>query len=366
MTNRAIAHARLRNSHLVGARFGSAVDVVRWFGAVQSQDIPGASWAVAQRMDPATTIADVAAALDTGEIARTHAMRPTWHFLAPEDLRWIEALTGDRVLRTNGTLQRRLGITDADVDRGIEVLRVAMAGGRALLREELRATLGAAGFDMSEPLMTVVLGMAAEVRGVICNGPRRGAAVTFTLVDDWIAPTPARSRDDSLRDLAIRYFSSHGPALVADMAWWSGLTRTDVRRAIDLAGDAVEERSLDGGAYLAAAGSFDRDDGLVPQPFVRLLSNYDEFLGSYADYAPILDPALPKARNVGDVLGAHIVVRDGFVVGGWRRALATKRARVTVTLLAELSPDERVALEAEADAYGRFLGRPVDLVVTPG
>mgnify|MGYP003950544365 CR=1 FL=1 len=115
------------------------------------------------------------------------------------------------------------------------------------------------------------------------------------------------------------------------MAWWSGLTRTDVRRAIELAGAALEERLVDGRSYWSAAGAVDPTTGLVPEPFVRLLSNYDEYLGSYTDYSPVVDPAMPKPRNVGDVLGAHIVVRDGFVVGGWRRALGERRATVTVT-----------------------------------
>ena len=106
------------------------------------------------------------------------------------------------------------------------------------------------------------------------------------------------------------------------MSWWSGLTVTDLRRGIELAGDALEGRTVDGKEYVAAAGGFEPPP--VRRPFVRLLSNYDEYLGSYVDYSPIFDPALPKARNVADVLGAHIVVRDGFVVGGWRRALARR------------------------------------------
>jgi hypothetical protein len=359
VTNRAIAHARLANSRLVGPPFATAVDVVRWFGALQSQDIPGALWAVAQRMDPSTTILDVGAAYDRGEIVRTHALRPTWHFLAPDELRWIQALTGERVHRLNGTLQRRLGVTDGDFRRGMDALREAMSGGRALTRDELRASLVAAGIDVGEPFSTILLGMHAELEAVICNGPRRGRQVTFMLVDDLIPATPDRTREEMLGDLTIRYFASHGPALAKDMAWWSGLTVTDIRRGIDLAGDALEGRTIDDKAYVAARGRF--EPAAVPEPFVRLLSNYDEYLGSYTDYTPIFDPSLPKARTAADVLGAHIVVRDGLVVGGWRRRLTAKVATVTATLLVPLSRGEHVALEAEAEAFGRFHGLPVEL-----
>jgi hypothetical protein len=77
----------------------------------------------------------------------------------------------------------------------------------------------------------------------------------------------------------------------------------------------------------------------------------------------MMDDALPRARNVADVLGAHLVVRDGFVVGGWRRALAARQVTVTVTLLIPLTTDELDALDAAAATFGQFVGLPVDLRV---
>jgi hypothetical protein len=205
--------------------------------------------------------------------------------------------------------------------------------------------------------------MHAELEALIANGPRRGKQPTYMLVDERVPPTHPLARTDALRELTIRYFGSHGPALVHDMAWWSGLTVASVREGIDLAGTALEGRRLDAKDYWAAAGAFDPEPGVIPEPHVLLLPNYDEALASYRDYSPIMDDALPRARNVADVLGAHIVVRDGFVVGGWRRALAPRQVSVTVTLLIPLTPDELDALDAAAAAFGRFVGLPVDLQV---
>ena len=361
MTNRAIAHARLRNSRLVGPPLATAADAVAWFGAVQSQDLPGALWALAQRLPPGATLESLWAELDAGRFIRTHGPRPTWHFLHPAELRWILSLVGPRVEQTMAGMVRRLGISPEQMDLGQSAMEAAMAGGVALTRSELRDVVASVGIDASEPLVTSMIGMRAEVRGAICNGPRRGKQATFVLVDEWVPPAPGRDLTDALRELTVRYFSSHGPALTKDMAWWSGLTVTDVRRGIELAGDALEGRSVDGKDYWAAAGAFDPRPADVPEPFVRLLSNYDEYLGSYADYGPIFDDSLPRARNVADVLGAHIVVRDGLVVGGWRRALTDRSASVTVTLLAPLTPAELDALDAEVDRYRAFLGLPVEL-----
>jgi hypothetical protein len=79
-------------------------------GAVQSQDYAGAKWAVAQRTR-ACTDADVEAALDRGAILRTHALRPTWHFVVPADIRWLLRLTAPRVHAASATYHRK---TDLD------------------------------------------------------------------------------------------------------------------------------------------------------------------------------------------------------------------------------------------------------------
>jgi hypothetical protein len=364
MTNRAIAQARLRNAALVGPPLGGPREVVGWFGAVQSQDVPGALWGIAQRLDrtggASSTIAALGAAMDDGRIVRTHALRPTWHFLVPDDLRWIQALTAPRVHRANGTMYRRLDLDDEAFARADEVFRAALAGGRALTREELADAVGRTGIRLADTLVITHLAMHAELDARIVSGPRRGKQSTYQLVDERIRPgLPAP--DDTLRELTVRYFRSHGPALVQDYAWWSGLTIAQCRDGLGRAGSALEHRRVDGKDYWAAAGRFDPQPGLVPDGHVLLLPNYDETLGSYRDYDPVIDDRLPRARNVADVLGGHIVVREGLVVGVWRRALGPKRVTVSVTLLAPFSRAELDALAAEAERFGAFLELPVEL-----
>ena len=335
-----------------------------WFGAVQSQDVPGALWAIAQRMgaDAGATIESIGAAMDDGRIVRTHALRPTWHFLAPADLRWIQALTSARVHQANGSLYRRLGLGAGEFERAEAAIRAALRGGRALTRDELAAAVAPTGIDIRDPLAITHLAMHAELEAVIVNGPRRGKQATYQLVEERVPPaTPVPEQAAALRELTLRYFRSHGPALVHDMAWWSGLTVSAVREGIELAGDPLEGRRVDGKDYWAAVGGW--EPGSLPEPHVLLLPNYDEALASYRDYSVAMDAALPRARNVGDVLGVHIVVRDGFVVGGWRRTLTRSAVTVIVRLLIPLTPDELDALDAAAAAFGRFVGLPAELQV---
>ena len=90
---------RLRNQQLAGTTFTTPADLVGWFGAVQSQDYPGARWALGQRIAGGSTDAAIARAFDDGAILRTHVLRPTWHFVTPADIRWLIALTGPRIER---------------------------------------------------------------------------------------------------------------------------------------------------------------------------------------------------------------------------------------------------------------------------
>jgi hypothetical protein len=145
------------------------------------------------------------------------------------------------------------------------------------------------------------------------------------------------------------------------MAWWSGLTVGSVREGIALAGPALDGRRIDGKDYWAGTGGFDPEPGLVPDDHVLLLPNYDEATASFVDYAPMIDDDLPRARNVADVLGAHLVVRSGLVVGGWRRSLERDRVVVTVTLLRPMKAAELDAIDRAAGAFGRFVGLPAEL-----
>lgn len=135
-----IAERRLRTQRLVGRPLARPEDVVRWLGAVQSQDYAGAKWAVAQRSRNGADAA-VETAFDAGRILRTHILRSTWHFVLPEDIRWIQQLTAPRVRASIAYVDRRCEITPAIYARSVKAIAGALEGGRHLTREELAAAL---------------------------------------------------------------------------------------------------------------------------------------------------------------------------------------------------------------------------------
>ena len=92
----AIVHDRQRAQRLAGEAFATPAQAVAASGAVQAQEHAEALWSLGMRVRDHDEAA-IQAACDRGEILRTHVMRPTWHFVAAADLRWLLRLTGPRV-----------------------------------------------------------------------------------------------------------------------------------------------------------------------------------------------------------------------------------------------------------------------------
>src|SRR3982751_3065972 len=124
---------RLANQFLTGPRLSGPVEVVRRQGAVQAQDYVGAKWAVGMRTMNATH-ADVENAIARGEILRTHILRPTWHFVLPEDIRWMLALTGPRISQAMASYNKKMGLTPAVLRRSNDVIAKALRDGECLTR----------------------------------------------------------------------------------------------------------------------------------------------------------------------------------------------------------------------------------------
>ncbi len=211
---------------------GGVADTVRGLLALQAQDLRQAEWAVGSRV-PGSTPADVWAAFDAGEVVRSWPARGTLFAIAPDDLRLLLSLTAQRQQRTADPRHRQLGLTEDDVARATAVVRAELAGGGAMTRPELAAAWTAAGLDATGQRCPHLYGRLAH-RGVLCLGPARGATAggpqqAFVLLDEW-APGPAPvDRPAAVAELVRRYLAGHGPASERDLAWWSGLTLTEVR-----------------------------------------------------------------------------------------------------------------------------------------
>ena len=105
---REVTALRLAAQRHRATRLRAPEDVVRHLLAMQAQDFPGAKWSVGLRV-PSSTDASVDAAIADRRIARSWPMRGTLHFVAPEDLRWMLALSAPRLRNSSAKRHRRAG-----------------------------------------------------------------------------------------------------------------------------------------------------------------------------------------------------------------------------------------------------------------
>jgi hypothetical protein len=363
-----IAERRLRSQHLLGNPFRSAVEAVRWLGAVQSQDYAAAKWALAQRTAGATDL-ELDRFIDEGAILRTHAMRPTWHFVVPEDIRWLLDLTSPRLLSGLAGRYRRLELDQKTLGRAVLLFERSLRGGRFLTRPELGQILTAARISPAGQRIAHLV-LYAEAKAIIVNGPRRGKQMTYGLLAERAPTAQTLDRETALAQLTSRYFRSHGPAQITDFAWWSGLTVAEIKQGLALVGSKLERESIDGKEYWSSAES---NAGIAPSLIAHLLPNFDEYTVAYRDRSAALhadvayDPSLfafYRAAAPGTGIISNVVTIGGMVRGSWRRTIGGKDVRVDVRLLGPLKRTEVAALESVAAEYGRFLERTVDLRIS--
>jgi hypothetical protein len=347
---RDIALLRLRNQHLIGAGLAGPADVVGWLGVVQAQDYTGAKWALGQRMKRASDSA-IEQAFADGVLLRTHVLRPTWHFVLPSDIRFLLTLTAPRFRAAMRYYDRQLELDEAIFERSRAALSGALQGGRHLTRAELGRVLADAGIEAQGQRLGHLL-MHAEIAALICSGPRRGKHFTYALLDERAPATPARTREQALAELTVRYFTGHGPALAQDFAWWSGLRVGDANAGLELARASLSELVVDGRSYWHAGSA---RAPRIAGPVVHLLPNYDEYLIAYKERSAAFDreriAVLGRRENV---LSNHLITLNGEVIGSWRRDASRAGAGIETTLIARLNAAERKALKAAEERLARF------------
>jgi hypothetical protein len=365
--------ARLRSQRLAAPGWTSAADVVAWMGAVQAQEYGPSRWGLAQRMVAGTADSLLVRAVEEGTLLRTHVLRPTWHYVTRDDIRWMLELTAPHVRRSMAAYMRQLGIDDAMLRRTRPMIEKSLGGGRFLTRAELGEGLARGRVPLKGTALALLV-MNAELDALICSGPYRDKKLTYALVSERAPRAKSKPREEALGELARRFFQSHGPATIRDFMWWSGLPAADARRAAQV--HPTESFEIDDTTYwrlrdVDAAPAGPAGSASTPRP-LYLLPIYDEYVVAYRDRhtVPFGGKTASGVRWDGATF-QHSVVAGGQVAGTWRveqptyaKATTGRRAAgvtIAVSLLRPLTRVEDRALEQEVARYGKFLGVPASL-----
>ncbi len=337
---------RLSNQKLTSQPFSKPEEVVSWFGAVQAQDFAAAKWALTLRSQ-VTTDKEVEDAFNKGLILRTHVMRPTWHFVSPQDIRWLLKQTSERVQRFNGSYFRRSGY-DREIFKKTNKILEKNLSGQFLTREEIKKILEINKIPLDALGLSFVM-MQAELEGIVVSGPKKGKQFTYALFEERVPNYPDLDRDQALSELVKRYFQSHGPAQIKDFVWWSGLTVKDTTKGISMQKGLSKER-INGKDFYFFENSFSK---LIDSVF--LIPAFDEYFVAYSDRSEILEERYKKHLNLGGGMINGAIIVSGKMVGGWKRIIFKNKVEIKINLLDKITSTQRKNLEKEVEKFGKFL-----------
>ncbi|HLF65370.1 MAG TPA: winged helix DNA-binding domain-containing protein, partial [Saprospiraceae bacterium] len=242
-----ISLLRLLNQQIAAPHFTRAKDLVTWMGAIQAQDYPMSKWAIGLRTLKASN-QSVETALDKGEILRTHVLRPTWHIVPSEDIRWMLELTAPNILTSMRSRHKQLGLTTAMVNKSNTIIEKALKGGNHSTREELVKLLEKADIKNEDNRASHLFALA-ELECLICSGTSKENKRTFALLSERAPKATSMHKEEALATLARRYFQSHAPANLNDFVWWSGLSITDAKHSIEAIKSELHSEIVEGKQY---------------------------------------------------------------------------------------------------------------------
>jgi hypothetical protein len=289
-------------------------------------------------------------------VLRAHLMRNTVHLVDAADYVRFRPLYQPLMERD---LAGHFGRNLAGVDLAeLATAAAALLGQTALTRAELAARLAPRWPDHDPASLAYAAGHLLPLVQV----PPRGlwgqtGPATFMLADAWLDGTagagPARgpgpapaSRSTMLEQLVVRCLAAYGPASVADIQTWSGLTR--LREVTDRLGSRLRAFTGPDGAGLLDLPDAPRPDPDVPVP-PRFLPEYDNLLLSYAERSRVIPHRRPVPLPPG-----HGAAGGTLLAGGqWQADWKISQDGLEIRPFTPLSPADRDAITAEGE---RLLG----------
>jgi hypothetical protein len=155
--------------------------------------------------------------------------------------------------------------------------------------------------------------MQAELNGIICSGPRDGKQFTYALLEERVPPARLMLFEESLAELAKRYFTSRGPATLQDFLWWSGLNVRQANVGVALLDKNFVRERIAKQEYILKSQPVPKQTN---KQMTFLMPDYDEYGISYKDRSVLFE----KTRHV-DLSSvspySHLLIVDGVISGTW-------------------------------------------------
>lgn len=171
------------------------------------------------------------------------------------------------------------------------------------------------------------------------------------------APVPSASTDlaAAAEELVLRYLAAYGPATVADIQAWSGLTR--LREVTERLGGQLRPLAGPDGAPLLDLADAPADPGPDTPAPPRFLPEYDNLLLSYAERSRVIPHSRPVPLPPGNGASGGTLLVDGCWRADWK--IVKDQGVLEVRPFVPLSAADRDAVAAEGQRLLGFV-RPSD------
>lgn len=345
-----ITDIRLLGQQLSEPQFDTPHDLVAWMGAIQGQDYNMAKWAIGLRLKSAT-IDKVEQAFAKGEILRTHVMRPTWHIVAAEDIRWMLQLSGARIKSATNSWSKDLGVDEKLFTKTNDLIIKMLEGNKSLTKKEIGERLSNEKIEINTNRLTHFL-MRAEIESIICSGADNGKQPTYALIEERVVAVPPLHKEEALAKLALNYFRSHSPAGLSDFVWWSGLSMTEARHAIGLIqSELITEKFASQNLYIHQSYADIKEIDEV----LHFMPSFDEYLISYKDRTHALElHHYPKAFNNYGTFHP-VIMYNGAIVGNWKKIDTKGKPNCEISIFDKKAKVKKSMLNSAMQNYISFI-----------
>ena len=338
-----------------------AVTLVGHLAGVQTQVEASAAQVLAVRSVPEVDL-DTLVWKDRA-LLKTWAMRGTLHLLPAAEWRTWFAVMRTRQWRITPGWERYHGISKAELEAVTDAIPEALAGD-PLTRDELADRIAA--ITRHDHLGEVLRSGWAQVfkpaanQGLLCQGPPRGKATTFTSPEAWLARGPGRRApdpepDDAAATVLARFLDTNGPATREDLARWLGVTPKEARVLLAAHADELVEVDVEGSAgWMTPAGATAAGGADAPEG-VAVLPGFDPWVLAPLSHRTHTIPAghvADVSRTAGWI--SPVLLVDGRVAGTWESSVADDVATIRITPFGRLS--RRVLSAAQDHARATLRG----------
>jgi hypothetical protein len=377
-----IPHHRLHHQQISQQQFATPQQLVNWMGAMQAQDYEMSKWAIALRLKANSKFAinpspigegqkgevskkkefgiselQIETALSKGEILRTHILRPTWHIVTAENLRWMMDLSAPQLTRTLNSYSKSVGLDAKTLIKSEKLILKLLQKNNHCTRDEIMLALQNEKIN-TDGYVSAHIMFHCELNGLVCSGARKEKQITYALLDERIPISKKISRGEALKKLAEIYFQSHSPATLKDFSWWSGLNQTDAKKAIESINKKLETiQANDLSYYVYETVNIPLTPfkgGITANNEIYLLPAFDEYLISYAHRFDAIEKEKAALAFTNNGIFKPVIIHQGKVIGIWKRTISGKKMKTEIFPFEKISNKMEKEIEQKMEEFIKY------------